>query len=216
MLEDPATLNEYMKTTIQITKPSNVKHSPDAQRIRAAMISTASNIIPLYKTVSERQTQCRNDSDQRRALNSNVQDIFADMYSTVKHMVAGVTKPHLFDTGTTSPSQQTSEEAESEDSAASIGSGGSASSTGQSSKHEWNHEMWQTASEDKISVYYCLGPLWPLVQLSLADKAIKLRKGTITTMSVMRAALPLLLKSTNVRHITPIVTCMQRCVLVVL
>jgi hypothetical protein len=74
----------------------------------------------------------------------------------------------------------------------------------------WNAEMWQVATQQNSCVYYCLGPLWPLVQLALADKTIKLKKGTITIMSVMRAALPLLLKSTTLRHITPIITCMQR------
>jgi hypothetical protein len=210
MLSRPALLNDYMKTAIRITEPEDVRNSPDAQRIRAAMISAASHLLPLYDRIGDGPAE----REERAAVMSSVQVMVNGMHGAVKCMVLQCTPSHLAPTPQANastdtvrhPDASTGTDLKATDE--SVAPTRDAPSEGRS---DWNGSMWQDATQLQSSVYYCLGPLWPLVQLALADKLLKLTKGPITIMSVMRAALPLLLRSTTLRHITPIITCMQRC-----
>lgn len=220
-LLNPAHLDGYMQSVIRITSPADVKYSPEAQRIRAAMISAASNIIPLYDCFDDR-LQMAPQSEERKALTSSIQVIFFGMFGAVKHMVRQSTQSQqLSDPGSTKSQPQllqassqlnipSSSDADATEISVTQSRESVAHSARQDSREGDKSNSWQATSKENVSVYYCLGPLWPLVQLALADKTFKVKRGTITTMSVLRAALPLVLKNRNLRHITPIVTCMQR------
>ena len=212
-LTSPATLSGYMQSVIRITGPEDVKNSPNAQRVRAAMISVASNIIPLYDCVdAQTHGSGGRHCEHRKDLLSNIQRIFYHSYDTVKHMVRSSAQLQFMDTepGPGPPQQSPRSDVSSDSTDAEETPSRVRAAKG---RQKWDNRGFEcTESEnERRCVYYSQGQLWPLVQLAIADKTIKLKAGSVTTMSIMRAALPLVLKSSNIRHISPIVTCMQRC-----
>jgi hypothetical protein len=90
-LSSPGLLNAYMETAIRLTEPEDVRNSPDAQRIRAAMIASASYLLPLYDCVGGGPAE----RDERAALMSSIQFLFYRMYGVVKCMVLQSTTSHL-------------------------------------------------------------------------------------------------------------------------
>ena len=217
-LPSPVALNGYMQWVLQVTSPDNVTNSPDAQRLRAAMISVTSSFMPLYDSIAG-QTRTVQYSKQRKALLATTQRMFYQMYGTVKHMVRLSTQLQLSATDLGHPPQSARSDAsaystEGEESPSNSDAVNDAETKRQKRRQKLGLKSgldWDDSENERRCVFYSQGQLWPLVQLALADKTIQLKAGTVTTMSVMRAALPLVLRSTNMRHIAPIVTCMQRC-----